>query len=149
MRMQHIALQFRTGFLAMKWDSFQPEEKGMPMDERDNPKGDQRILEDEPCEAAGSQWRAAAGESAKQGAVGAQAIVDMDIEGLGGDPELEVKLQVEIGKWGDVEVFWRDEAEAVGGAGLREEIELFLAEGIADLGYGAGWGASGIKAKVE
>ncbi len=118
------------------------------MDQRDYPKSNERVFEAEPGKPAGGQRSAASGQCAEKDSFIAEAVIHVNFERLGGDPKLEVELEVESRERRDIEMLRRNKPEAVF-RGRGKQIELFLPEGISHLGHGAKWRTGGIETEVK
>ena len=79
----------------MKRDFAEPEAQGLPVDQENHFKGDQRKLYGEPKQAGGGEGLAFAGQGAEEdlGTRGAIAVVDVDVKMVGGDFEFEKQKQ--------------------------------------------------------
>ncbi|MEN9677379.1 MAG: hypothetical protein RIS76_3275 [Verrucomicrobiota bacterium] len=123
MRTKHAALEFRMGRLAMPWKTSDPKTEGLPVDEGDDPEGDQRIPCGEPEQLAVGQGKTASGQSADQLDLPVRShVIDPDLQPVIRSPEIEIKSQLQIAEWGDVKLLGDHAAEAFGGdrrCGLR------------------------------
>ena len=80
----------------MKRQPFRPEQKSVPVDEKDDPQGDEGILQGEPRQAGRCQGHPFTGKRTEQDPAIPLAVINVDLEVFVGDVQFEVELEVQF-----------------------------------------------------
>ena len=113
MRVKNLLLELGVGRLAVERQFFNPEAKSLPMDKKDDLKGNKRKFKGEPKKAGGGQGAAFSSKGTQEnlGPFRAGPIVDVDVEMFVGNVEIEIKVEVQLAVRRDVEQLGRDKPE--------------------------------------
>lgn len=140
-------MQMEAGFLEVKGKAFEPEKEGVPVDEQDDPEGDEGVPERE-CEEVGrSQGGAFSGQGADQHFFRSLIVIDADVQVRARRLETKIEFPIQVGERGDVEQLGGSEVK--GAVAPGDKVGFEFGEGVAHLGDGTNRRAVRPKAKPE
>jgi hypothetical protein len=98
------ALQFRKGFLVASRVAFQPEKEGLPVDAKDDLECQEWVFERKEQEVPIGEGDHDPGENTYELSLLTPVVIDEDLKALSWELKAELKLQIEVGEGGDIEV---------------------------------------------
>ncbi len=96
---ENIALKVAVIFLSEKRNLFEPNFEGLPVNEGNDPEGDERVFCGEKEEVCGREGATLSRESADQCSLGAFVVIDVNREAFSGDFKPEIKIEVHFREW--------------------------------------------------